>query len=143
VTQLATADAPILVYDGDCAFCSRAVQFVLKHDHRRGTLRFAARTGEAGRAVRVRHAELANVDSLVWVELRDGAERTRVHADAVLAVAEYLGGHWRWFGRTARLIPRPLRDLAYRIIARVRKRVVRGAPVCLVLPPEARAREMP
>lgn len=143
MTQLATPDAPILVYDGDCAFCSRAVQFVLKHDHRRGTLRFAARTGAAGRAVRVRHAELAHVDSLVWVEHVDGAERTRIHADAVLAVAEYLGGPWRGLGRAARIIPRPLRDLGYRTIAAVRKRVVRGAPVCLVLPPDARAREMP
>jgi predicted DCC family thiol-disulfide oxidoreductase YuxK len=143
VTLLATPDAPILVYDGDCAFCSRAVRFILRHDHRRHTLRFAARTGEAGRAVRVRHAELADVESLVWVEADDGGERTRIHADAVLAVAEYLGGAWRMLGRLARIIPRPLRDLAYVAVARVRRRLVRGAPVCLVLPPEAKAREMP
>lgn len=143
MTLLATPDAPILVYDGDCAFCSRAVRFVLKHDHRRRTLRFAARTGNAGGDVRVRHPELAHVDSLVWVEHVGGREWTRIHADAVLAVAEYLGGPWRRLGRAARFIPRPVRDLGYRTIARIRKRIVRGAPVCLVLPPEARAREMP
>ena len=56
------ADGPILVYDGDCGFCARSVQFVLQHD-RRGIVRFAARDGDAGRALRERHA-LQAVESL-------------------------------------------------------------------------------
>ena len=55
---------PILVYDGDCGFCTRAVQFVLAHDTRRGTVRFAARDGGAGRAVRQRRR--ATVALLQW-----------------------------------------------------------------------------
>lgn len=131
-----------LVYDGDCAFCARSVQFVLRHDRRQRTLRFAARDGVAGRAVRVRHPELAAVDSMVWVDGAGATEVTRVRSDAVLAIAEYLGGPWRLLAWLGRLVPRPLRDSAYGVIARVRRRLAGRAPACVVFSPEERARAL-
>ncbi len=125
--------APILVYDGDCAFCSRVVRFVLRHDRRRRTVRFATREGVAGRAVRERHAALREVESLVWVDWEAGAERAQVHSDAVLAIAAYLGGAWAVLGGLGRAAPRPLRDGVYALVARVRRRIFRGAPECLVV----------
>jgi predicted DCC family thiol-disulfide oxidoreductase YuxK len=132
--------APILVYDGDCAFCSRAVRFVLRHDRRRRTVRFAAREGAAGRAVRERHAALRDVESLVWVDWVAGAERAQIRSDAVLAVATYLGGVWALLGGLGLVVPRPLRDGVYSVVARVRRRIAGGAPECLVVTEAERGR---
>jgi len=139
VTSPPASDAPILVYDGDCAFCSRSVQFILRHDRRR-TVRFAARGGVEGRAVRQRHPALLQVDSLIWVETIDGRERPLVRSDSVLAIATYLGGALGVLGRVGRLVPRVVRDAGYDLIARFRRRLAFGGEACVVFTPDERAR---
>lgn len=130
--------APILFYDGDCAFCARSVQFLLRHDHRR-LVRFAARQGVVGRALEVRHPGLAAVDSLLWVEELAGVERVAVRSDAALAAARYLGGGWAVLARLGGLVPRLLRDTGYALVARNRHRLG-GAAACVVFSAEERAR---
>ena len=125
---------PLLLYDGTCGFCAESVQLVLRHD-RAGTLRFAPLQGAAGAAVRAANPGLDRVDSMVWVDA-DGAH---TRSDAALRIARYLGGWWR-LARVARLVPRPLRDAGYDLIARHRHRLLAGGPSCLVPPPEVRAR---
>lgn len=135
------ADGPILVYDGDCGFCARSVQFVLQHD-RRGIVRFAARDGDAGRALRERHA-LQAVESLLWVDTRDGREVVYVYSDAVLQAARYLGGAYGVLGALGGFVPRFLRDPVYNGIARVRKRIMGGAAACHLPAPQELARMLP
>lgn len=139
---MADATAPILVYDGECGFCARSVQFVLAHD-RRQVLRFAARDGAAGRAVRERHPQLQGVESLLWVERRDGREVVAIYSDAVLETARYLGGVYGVLAALGRLVPRALRDPVYRVIAKLRKRLLGGAAVCTLPSPQELARMLP
>ncbi len=139
-TPPVSGDVPVLVYDGDCAFCARSVQFLLRHDRRRRTVRFAARAGAYGSAVRTRHPGLAQVDSLLWVEGAGARERVRTHSDAALAAARYLGGGWAVLAALGGLIPRGLRDAVYRVIARNRHRL--GAAACVVFAPAERARTL-
>lgn len=137
-----SAAPPLLVYDGACAFCARSVRFILTHDTRRRTARFAARDGEAGMAVRTRHG-LHGVESLLWVETVDGKERVHLYSDAVLAVAVYLGGVYAVLGRAGRLVPRFARDPVYNAIARARKSLLRAAPICQLPSPQELARMLP
>lgn len=132
--------APILLYDGDCAFCARSVRFLLDHDARHRDARFAAKAGEAGRTALARHPALAGVDSLVWIESASGTEVALVRSDALLAIARYLGGGWALLGALGRVVPRALRELAYRTIAANRRRLSFGAPACVVFSPAERAR---
>lgn len=127
----------MLVYDGECAFCSRMVLFLLARDPR-GRLMFAARGGDTGRAVRARHPELLRVESLLWVE-RGGSdrpdgpveERVYTHSDAALRALVYLGGSWALVGRTGSVVPRLLRDPVYKVFAYFRRRIFgRADPTC-------------
>jgi len=108
----------VLLYDGECGFCSAAVQLVLRHE-RRHTLQFAALQSQFGAAVARRHPALRTVDSVVWFEPEQSGkpEQVFVRSEAALRVAAYLGGWWRLVA-LARLVPPPLRDAAYDLVAR-------------------------
>lgn len=128
-----------LLYDGMCGFCNRTVRFVLARD-RGGAMRFAPLQGPVARALLAAHPELAAVDSLVVVVAGGGRpDRIAVRSEAVLAVAEYLGGVWTAAG-LLRLVPRPARDWAYDRFARVRYRWFGRYDACPMPPPEARGR---
>jgi predicted DCC family thiol-disulfide oxidoreductase YuxK len=127
--------APVLLYDGTCAFCAESVQTVLRYD-RRGTLKFAPLHGAFAASVRARHPELASIDSMVWVEpAPGGSERVFVRSAAALRVARYLGGIWRVV-LLGRLLPEAVRDALYDFIARHRHRMARPLESCFVVPPE-------
>jgi len=130
----------VLLYDGTCGFCADSVQLVLRHD-RRGTLRFASLQGAFGRAVRARHPELARSDTVIWVESAASGqgERVLLRSDAALKVAAYLGG-WFHLTRIAAVLPRPLRDAAYDLVARHRHQLSGDGPSCLVPGPDVRTR---
>ena len=131
---------PVLLYDGTCGFCADSVQFVLRHDRRR-TLRFASLQGVFGTEVRARHPELAQADTVAWVEpaIAGHAERVLLRSDAALRVAAYLGG-WFHLARVAAILPRPIRDAAYDLVARHRHQLVGEGPSCLVPAPDVRDR---
>jgi len=125
---------PVLLYDGACGFCAASVRLVLRHDPD-GDLLFAPLEGAFGQAVRARHPELAGIDSVVWVE----PDRVLTHSTAALRVARYLGGWWRLAG-IGWLVPRPIRDAVYRLVARHRHQLTRTGPECLVPSPAERVR---
>jgi len=134
-------DGPVLLYDGTCGFCAQSVQFVLKRDRKRD-LRFAPLQGVFAHAVLVRHPELVDVDSIVWVEATSGDARRETvltQSAAAIRIAAYLGGRWR-IAMLATLVPGPLRDAVYRLVAKHRHRLTRGGPECLVPTPEQRTR---
>ena len=117
----------ILIFDGDCVLCSANARFVLRHD-KRGLFRLAAMQGEAGAALlRDAGVDAGNPDTIILI---DGA-RVRRESDAVIAIFEKLGWPWRLAG-AARLIPAPIRDAAYRWIARNRYRLFGRKDQCFV-----------
>jgi predicted DCC family thiol-disulfide oxidoreductase YuxK len=134
------ARTPVLLYDGDCGLCAGSVQFVLRREPpgRRGRLRFAPLQGQFGAQVRAAYPELVGVDSVVWYDPASPSATVLVRSAAALAVARHLGGVWAVLGTLGRLVPRPLRDAVYDLIARNRQRLV--AQACLLPSPEERTR---
>lgn len=134
-----TASTPVLLYDGVCGVCNRAVQTILRFD-RHGTLRFAALDSDVARGVIARHPHLADVDSVVFVEqLGEPGERVAIKSAAALRVADYLGGPWRAF-LAAGLIPESVRNRLYDGFARIRYRVFGTHDTCPIPAPDVRAR---
>ena len=134
-----TTNAPVLLYDGVCGFCNKTVQGLLALD-KHGALRFAALQSPYGAGILARHPELANVDSVIYIEQpATPAERAFVRSTAALKIASYLGGVWR-LALAAYIIPRPVRDALYDVIARNRYRFFGKHDSCLLPPPDVRAR---
>jgi predicted DCC family thiol-disulfide oxidoreductase YuxK len=132
----------LLLFDGTCGFCAGSVQFVLRHEVRDRSLRFASLQSATGARIRAAHPELSSIDSVIWYEpaVNGGREIVLVRSNAVLHVLGYLGGVWSALGMVARVIPRAFRDRAYDFIARHRHRLVRSGQVCVLPAPDQRER---
>jgi predicted DCC family thiol-disulfide oxidoreductase YuxK len=126
---------PIVLFDGVCNLCNRSVQFIIRHDPR-GRYRFASLQSGLGEELRARLGiDPRAVDSVILVE----GERWYKESDAALRIARGLSGAWKalW---VLRLVPSPVRDGAYRIIARNRYRWFGKQETCWLPTPELRGR---
>jgi predicted DCC family thiol-disulfide oxidoreductase YuxK len=132
------SNAELLFYDGHCGLCHRAVKFVLKHDRTGSAFRFAPLQGTTFQA-KVAAGQRAGLPDSVVVLADDGA--LLVRSNAFLHILRRLGGGWRTLGRVLGVIPRPLRDVVYDFIARIRYRVFGTRDdLCPIVPPDLRAR---
>jgi predicted DCC family thiol-disulfide oxidoreductase YuxK len=118
----------LVVFDGQCGFCNRAVRWFLRRD-RWDRLRFAASESAKVAVLLARHG-MGTADSgagpgtILVVEDADGpAEKFLLRSDAVAAMLSKLPRPWPAVAVGLGLIPRPMRDLGYRIIARWRYRI--------------------
>jgi len=125
----------VVVFDGECAFCNRWVDFLLRFD-RKDTFRFAARQSLSGAAFS-REAGLpeAGVGSIVVVE----GKTIRLRSEAVLRILELLGLPFSLAG-IFRVVPVTLRDAVYNMIARNRTRWFGKMSTCRTPMPAERHR---
>ena len=116
-----SVDGPVILFDGVCNLCAGAVRFIIRRDAR-GRFRFASLQSHAGRrilaAAGVEPAEHDRAPrSLVLV----ANGKTYARSGAALRIAAGLGRGWP-LAASLLVIPTPLRDLAYRFVARNRYR---------------------
>lgn len=128
-------DHPVIVFDGYCALCSGFVNALLRLDRRR-RFYFAALQSPAGQELL--HAAGLPPHHSEWIMLIQKG-RSYGRSAAVLRIARGLGLPWSllygfW------LIPRPLRDAAYGVIARNRYRWFGKRETCRVATDKERER---
>ena len=131
----------VVFFDGVCGLCDRFVRFLLEHD-RSGRIRFAPLQGELARTVLPRHGlNPDDLDSVVVISRwQHSSERALTRAAAVLYTLDVLGGWWRILARVAKVVPGPLANWLYDLVARFRYKVFGRFEACPLPRPEWRER---
>jgi predicted DCC family thiol-disulfide oxidoreductase YuxK len=133
----------VVFYDGVCGLCNRFTQFLLVRD-RVGRIAFAPLQGPNARARLPRYGvDPADLDTVYAIADWDlPGERVYARAPAVLYALRQLGGAWSLAARLAGLVPRPIADAIYDLIARRRYRVFGRYDTCPLPKPEWQGRFM-
>lgn len=125
----------IVLFDGVCNFCDGSVRFMIARD-RAGYFRFAARQSETGERLMAEFGIDPDVtDSVILIE--DG--KAYAHSSAALRISRKLDGLWPALYAFV-IVPRPLRDAAYKLFARYRYQMFGKKDECMLPSPEIRAR---
>ena len=126
---------PIVLYDGVCGLCNRAVQFPLKRD-RHDRLRFASLQSDFAAALLKRHGVDHQDLDTVYVVLNRGEanEALLAKSDAFLQLAGVIGGVWS-IASCGKIIPRPIRNWLYDFVARHRYQVIGKYEACMLPDP--------
>jgi predicted DCC family thiol-disulfide oxidoreductase YuxK len=125
----------VILFDGVCNLCNRFVQFVIARDPR---ARFSFASLQSSAAARLAAARAGSTDgreSIVLLE--NGREFTE--STAALRIVAALGFPWTLAGGLI-IVPRPLRDWAYGVVARNRYRWFGKRQVCMVPTPDLKRR---
>lgn len=116
---------PLLVYDGDCGFCTTSADWARRHLH----------------VADVEPWQFLDLASLGLTPEACGSAVQWVAADGSVAAAEWAviaalrhgGGCWAWLGRLLALPGlHQLAGVGYRVVARYRYRLPGGTPACRV-----------
>jgi len=119
-----SADSPpIVFFDGVCGLCNRSVDLLITLDRRR-RLRFAPLQGET--AAERLDADVRELRSIVLVDSSGEAR----HSTAIVRILRHIGGIWSVASLMLWLVPRPLRDWGYGVIAANRYRLFGKTEAC-------------
>ena len=125
----------IVLFDGVCNFCNAAVNWVIERD-KAEYFKFAALQSEIGQELTAKHGiDTAETDSIVLVE----DEKVYTYSTAALRIARKLNGIWSWTYSFI-IIPKPVRDLFYKLFAKYRYKLFGKQDACMMPTPEIRAR---
>jgi|ERR1700733_6704979 len=144
--RIAIEGRALLLYDGVCGLCNGVVKLLLRYD-RLDKLRYAPMQSTLGREILARFGEPSFPDGIVLItdvlssDVLSSKERLYRRSDAVAAALQLLGTPpWRLLGKALALVPRPLRERGYGIVARLRYRVFGRYTTCPVPLPNQRSR---
>ncbi len=125
----------IVLFDGVCNLCNGLVRFIIKRD-RTGKFKFASLQSEIGQQWLQRFG-LAKNEFESFVLIR--GDKYYLKSAAALKMLRELGGIWKAF-YVFIVVPRPVRDLIYDLIAKSRYKIFGKRDVCMVPTPALKER---
>jgi predicted DCC family thiol-disulfide oxidoreductase YuxK len=126
---------PILLFDGECGFCNKTVQFFLKNENKKKKMHFAPIQSQEGMALRKYFEIDDKIDSIILIK-DHGAY---IKSCAALRLGLYMKGLWPLVTGFV-IIPPFLRNLVYDFIAKRRKKIFGRVESCALLKNEDRSR---
>jgi predicted DCC family thiol-disulfide oxidoreductase YuxK len=122
---------PTVVFDSDCVLCSRWVHLILRHEQANDII-FVSAWSEQGLKLAAKHGLSQRDLDGTYLFIDEG--RGLLRSDAGLALLARMRAPWHYLS-WLRVVPRPLRDYVYNVVARNRYRWFGRADRCFVPPP--------
>ena len=130
-----SADGPVVLFDGVCTLCTGVVRWIIRHDPN-ARIRFASLQSDVGTKLMGEYGyDPAALDTFVFID--DGKAFDR--STAALRMSGALDAPWN-YAHVLLAVPRPVRDLVYRIVAKNRYRWFGQKAECFIPTPALRAR---
>jgi predicted DCC family thiol-disulfide oxidoreductase YuxK len=125
----------ILLFDGVCNLCNGLVRFIIKRD-RTGKFKFASLQSDTGQQWLERFGLVKNeFESFVLIQ----GNKYYSKSTAVLKMFREMGGIWKAF-YVFILVPGPVRDFLYNLVAKSRYKIFGKRDECLMPAPELKER---
>lgn len=120
----------LILYDGDCGFCGRAVGFILPRDSR-GVFRYDSLHSAEGDRVRAAHSlGTREPESLLVVPGSGMGGRALLQKSAaILFIVRHMDPPWNVLA-VATCLPKALLDWAYDLVARHRRMLAQDSSAC-------------
>ena len=125
----------IVVFDGICNFCEGTVNFILQHEAGPELTFVPLQTATGARMLRDFGFDPEDAETFVFV----AGGKAYARSSAAVRVARHLRWPWRALA-AAWIVPRPLRDHGYRLIAANRYRWFGQKDRCMIPTPDVRKR---
>jgi predicted DCC family thiol-disulfide oxidoreductase YuxK len=120
------SDKPaIWVFDSQCVLCDAGVNYTLKHEKSPSITFVALQSPQGQQLIRDNGLDPKNPSTFLFIENGIALQAS----DAVIALSRHLNGPAK-LGAIGRIIPKPLRDCAYNLIARNRYRIFGRKQMC-------------
>lgn len=122
----------VVLYDGECGFCSFWVQWLLNMD-KQNTLKFASLQGEYGQSfLKNKGLNVTDFDTIYFIK---DNEYFYEKSTAIIQIVNSLGGIFKLIVLLY-IIPRFIRDAVYMVISKNRKKLIHNN--CLFPTPKQR-----
>ncbi len=122
------SEPDVLLMDGDCGLCTRSAVFLHPRLRDPESMRFIAIESDEGRSIISDFPQkLRDADTVYLV--RNGQPYMR--SSAAIRCLLYLKWHYRILYPFAWIVPLPLRNLVYRIVAKYRLKFFSQPEVCI------------
>tara|TARA_B100002052_G_C15855809_1_gene587425 strand:- start:362 stop:784 length:423 start_codon:yes stop_codon:yes gene_type:complete len=122
-----TAENVIVLFDGVCNMCVESVQFIINRD-KKDIFRFASIQSVIGKKLIKQHSiDVKKNDSIIVIK----DQSIKYRSSAVLFILCYLQTIWKIF-LVAYVVPYPIRDFFYKIIARKRYSLFGKKNKCMI-----------
>lgn len=117
----------VMVYDGVCYLCNTAVNFIIRRDTQNKFL-FTPMQSKYAKVLMAQYGVEHLADD-TFILIKDG--RCFFQSDAALEISKDFSGMWRAF-RGFKVLPKPIRDFFYRLIAKNRYQLFGKADACMM-----------
>ncbi|CAM4066739.1 thiol-disulfide oxidoreductase DCC family protein [Lederbergia lenta] len=125
---------PIILFDGICNFCHSSIQFIIKRDPNAYFL-FSSLQSDIGQSLLKQNKIPFTMDSMILIENGKVYDKS----SAVLRICKNLSGLWKYMYIFV-IIPLPIRDLIYNIVAKNRYKWFGKKDTCILPNHEIRKR---
>lgn len=122
------SDSDILLMDGDCGLCTRSAVFLHPRLRDPQSMKFIAIESQEGQSIIAKFPQKFQDADTVYL-VRNGQPYMR--SSAAIRCLLYLKWHYRILFPFAWIVPLPLRNVVYRIVAKYRMKFFSQPEVCI------------